>query len=117
MEYLFLLYDDENRFHNMTEQEAGAMIGAYEAYSKDLEAAGAFVAGEPLDHSRFAKRIRVGDDGPQIQDGPFTDAKEQLGGFYRIKADDLDEAMDWAAKCPAALTGHIEIRPVWVIDG
>ncbi|MHA7873189.1 MAG: YciI family protein, partial [Hyphococcus sp.] len=50
-----------------------------------------------------------------VQDGPFSDGKEQLGGYYIIEADNLDEALDWAARCPCAELGHIEVRPVWNI--
>jgi len=117
MQYLFLLYDDENKFHSMSEQEVGEVIGAYMIYSEALEKAGAFVAGDPLEHSKEAKRLTVNNGKTAVEDGPFTDAKEQLGGFYRIEAKDLDEALDWAAKCPAASTGRIEIRPVWNIGG
>ena len=109
MKYAFLLYDDENAFDAMPDGERFALIERYTAYTASLRAAEAFVAGEPLDHTRGAKRVR----GATVEDGPFTDAKEQLGGFYVVEAENLDTALDWASKCPCALTGTIEIRPVW----
>ncbi len=115
MQYLFLLYEDENRFHDLSEDEARAVIGAYQAYTDELKAAGALVGGEPLEHSNTAVRVRRRHGRAEVEDGPFTDAKEQIGGFYRVEAADLDAALDWAARCPAAQAGRIEIRPIWNI--
>lgn len=109
MKYLFLLYDDENHWDALPGEQKQETIGAYMAYSEAMKNAGAHIAGEPLDHSRNGKRIR----GETVQDGPFADGKEQLGGFYMVEAKDLDEALDWAARCPCASTGHVEVRPVW----
>ncbi|MEL7486331.1 MAG: YciI family protein [Pseudomonadota bacterium] len=117
MQYVFLLYDDENDFHSLSPEELGPVMEAWGAYTQEMMDAGAFVAGEPLDHSKTARRVRVRDGERSVEDGPFADAKEQLGGFYRIEAKDLDEAMKWAAKCPCASSGRIEIRPVWNIGG
>ena len=116
MQYVFLLYDDENVFDALTPEELGPVMAAWGAYTEALKSAGAFIGGEPLDHSRNAKRVRARAAGVDVEDGPFTDAKEQLGGFYRIEAKNLDEALDWAAKCPCAETGRIEVRPIWNID-
>ncbi|MEL7491800.1 MAG: YciI family protein [Pseudomonadota bacterium] len=117
MHYMFLLYDDEDRFHAMDEAEAGETIAAYMAYGEALEKAGVFVAGEPLDHSKSARRVYQRDDKTSVQDGPFADSKEQIGGFYRVDVKNLDEALDWAARCPCAATGHVEVRPIWSIGG
>jgi len=108
MKYAFLLYDDENRWAAMSEAEQGAVIGEHMAYSAALRDAGAFVEGAPLDYSGHGRRIR----GAQVEDGPFTDSKHQLGGYYVIEADTLDAAIDWAARCPGAHSGTIEIRPI-----
>ncbi len=108
MKYMFLLFDVENEFHDLTEDEQMKIIGEYGAFSEALLGAGAMIEGEPLDHTRNAKRIRGG----RIEDGPFTDAKEQLGGYYVVEAKDLDAALDWAARCPAATYGFVEVRPL-----
>jgi len=113
MKYMFLLYDDENVWDAMDEAQQGEVFGAYAAYSEALEKAGAFLGGAPLPHSREGKRVRA----DRVEDGPFADGKEQLGGYYMIEAKDLDEALDWAARCPCASTGHVEVRPVWSIGG
>ena len=112
MRYMFMLYDDENAFEALPSAEKAACIGQHMAYSEALKKAGAFVEGEPLDHTRNARRVR----GAHVENGPFTDSKEQLGGYYVVEAKDLDEALDWAAKCPGASYGRVEVRPVWKIE-
>lgn len=112
MKYLFLLYDDENGWEALPPEQKQQTIGAYMAYSEALKNAGAHIAGEPLDHSKNGKRIRA----DSVQDGPFADGKEQLGGFYMVEAKNLDEALDWAARCPCATTGHVEVRPIWNLE-
>lgn len=113
MKYMFLLYDDENAWDDMAEEKRNEIFGAYFAYTDALRGAGAMISGEPLVPSREGKRTR----GAQVEDGPFADGKEQLGGYYLIEAKDLDEALDWAARCPCASIGHVEVRPVWEIGG
>jgi hypothetical protein len=112
MKYLFLIYDDEDLWEKTPDAEKMQVIEQHMAYSQALRDAGAFVAGDPLDHSRNAKRIC----GTKIEDGPYTDSKEQLGGYYMIEAADLDDAIEWAARCPGASYARIEVRPVWNID-
>ncbi len=111
MRYMFMLYDDENAFHAMSEAEQMKIVGEHMAFSRALRDAAAMVDGAPLDHSRAGRRIR----GDKIEDGPFTDSKEQIGGYYVVEAKDLDAALDWAARCPSASYGRIEVRPVWNI--
>lgn len=112
MRYMFMIYDDENAFHALAEAEQMKIVGEHMAYSEALKQAGAIVEGAPLDHTRHARRVR----GARIENGPFTDSKEQLGGYYVIEASDLDAALDWAARCPSATYGRIEVRPVWNIE-
>ena len=111
MRYMFLIYDNEEIFHNSPESEQMKIIGEHMAYTDALRKAGAMVEGAPLDHSRAGRRIR----GARIENGPFSDSKEQIGGYYMIEANDLDAALDWAARCPGAAYGTIEVRPVWTI--
>lgn len=113
MKYLFLLYDDEDAWDSMPEETRNEIFGSYFAYTDALRKSGAYIAGDPLVHSRDAKRVRR----DEVQDGPFADGKEQLGGYYMIEADNLDEALDWAARCPCASIGHVEVRPVWTPNG
>ncbi len=111
MKYLFLLYDDENVWDTMPEEKKSEIFGSYFAYSDALRKSGAYIAGEPLVHSREGKRVSK----TRVEDGPFVDGKEQLGGYYLVDASNLDEALDWAARCPCASLGHVEVRPVWNI--
>lgn len=113
MKYLLLIHDDEDAWLNIEEKKKNEIFGSYMAYTEALKKADAWHAGAPLEHSKNGKRVRVSG----VQDGPFADGKEQLGGFYLIEAKNLDEALDWAARCPGAGLGHIEVRPVWNIGG
>lgn len=112
MKYLFLIYDDEDMWDAMEESKKNELFGSYMAYTEALKKAGAHIAGAPLTHSREAKRVRASG----VQDGPFADGKEQLGGYYLIDAKNLDDALDWAARCPGASLGHVEVRPVWDLE-
>lgn len=109
MKYLLLLHNDEDAWFDMAESERNEILGSFMAYTDALKKADAWRAGAPLEHSKHGKRVRVSG----VEDGPFADGKEQLGGFYMIEAENLDEALDWAARCPCASLGHVEVRPVW----
>lgn len=113
MKYLLALYDDETVWESMTEEQMGEVFAAYGAYSEALAQAGAMVSGEPLEPTYKGALLRTENGRLVVQDGPFTDTKEQLGGYYIIEADNLDAALDWAAKCPGANYGTVEVRPVW----
>jgi hypothetical protein len=113
MRYMLLLIGDEDQWENLSEAEAGEAMQAYEDYSRQLIEAGAFVSGEGLQPSSTATQLRLVDGERVLTDGPFVETKEQLGGFYVLDCKDLDEALGWAEKCPAAAVGGtIEIRPV-----
>lgn len=112
MRYLFLLYDNEDSWDTMEDDKKNEIFGSYMAYTEALKNSDAYIAGAPLPHSRQGKRLRSAG----VQDGPFADGKEQLGGYYMVNADNLDEALDWAARCPCASLGHVEVRPIWEID-
>lgn len=111
MKYLFLLYDDEDKWLSMEDATRNEIMGSYFAYTDALRNAGVYLDGNPLDHSKDGKRVRNG----RVEDGPFADGKENLGGYYMVDVKNLDEALDWAARCPCASFGHVEVRPVWNI--
>jgi len=113
MKYLFLLYNDEERWEALPSEQKIEIISGYQAYAEALKNAGAHLGSNPLDHSKNGKRVRTS----AVEDGPFADGKEQLGGYFLIEADNLDDALDWAARCPCAADGHVEVRPVWDIGG
>ena len=112
MKYMLLLFGDESSWEGLSEDQVMEVTEAYGKYSEDLEAAGAFVSGEGLQPSSTATTLRMSGGERLLTDGPFAESKEQVGGFYVLDCKDLDEALEWAEKCPASQDGTIEIRPV-----
>lgn len=110
MQYALLLYEDEASFHGLPEAEQMEVIRAHMAFADALRAAGAYVTGMPLEPVATARRLMPKGE---VQDGPYADTKEQLGGLYIIHASSMEEAKAWAEKCPThSLGGTIEIRAV-----
>ena len=112
MQYLLLIYGDEKAGANASKEDMDAMMGDYTAYTEDLEKSGLMRAGEALHPTAAATTVRVQNGKTVTTHGPFAETKEQLGGFYLIDCNNLDEAIAWAAKCPGARDGSIEVRPV-----
>ncbi len=112
MQYLLLIHSDDSGFFALKPAEQQLAIGAYMAYTDALRKAGALVGSNRLMPSTDAAIVRVANGKSQVLDGPFTDTKEQLGGYYLIEAPDLDAAIAWAARCPGAGHGAVEVRPV-----
>jgi len=111
MEYVVLIYENPEDFASRASGQGHPYIAAWRAYYKALVAAGVYVGGEPLQDVGTATTVRVRDGRPRVQDGPFAEAKEQLGGFMLLDLPSLDAALEWAARCPAAATGAVEVRP------
>ena|ERR1700733_4653835 len=109
MQYMLLIYQDEN---SVTRTSVPEMMGAYMAYTKAMQEAGALVSGERLDGSTNATTVRVTGGKSKVLNGPYAESKEQLAGYYIIEAKDLDGALSWASRCPGAQYGAIEVRPV-----
>ena len=112
MRYMLLIYGDQSRGATMTEEEGQAIMTAYYAYGDAATAAGVHLSSEALYETNQAKTVRVRDGQTLVTDGPFAETKEQLGGFYALQCQDLDEAILWAGKCPGVHHGAIEIRPI-----
>jgi hypothetical protein len=113
MQYLLLLHADENGWSKMTEAEQKQGYAAYMAYTEALKKGGAYVGSNRLQPVSSATTVKIANGKQQVLDGPYADAKEQLGGYYLIEGPDLDAAIAWAARCPGASHGTIEVRPVW----
>ena len=113
MQYLLMLYTDETGWTKLpkAQQEEGA--AAYTAYTQALKKAGVFVGANRLRPVSAATTVRAANGKTQVLDGPYAESKEQLGGYYLIDVPDLDAALSWAARCPAANHGVVEVRPVW----
>src|SRR6266496_2923288 len=110
MKFALLIYNDESGWSNVSPQEAGEIMAAYGRFGE--QAGDRILAGEGLEPTATATTVRVRNGERVLTDGPFAETKEQLGGFYLIEADSLDDALNWAAKVPGALSGSIEVRPV-----
>lgn len=113
MEYLLILYAEEAGWNKMTPAEREHGLAAYMAYSKALTAAGVLKGSNRLQPIAAATTVRLSNGKPQVLDGPYADTKEQLGGYFLIDVPDLDAALSWAARCPAAGHGVVEVRPIW----
>ena len=114
MKYMLLAYGDENALSE-TEREH-----CYEESLQlvhEIKAKGKYLGASPLHHTSTATSVRIRDGKRLVTDGPFAETKEQLGGFYLIDADDLDEAIALAVRVPIARWGTVEIRPVIELPG
>lgn len=112
MKYMLLIYRDEAAMQRMSEQAMAETMGAYLAYTKALRDSGAFIAGDRLGPSASATTVRLSDGRTQVLNGPYAETREQLGGSYIIEVPDLDAALAWAARCPGAQHGVLEVRPI-----
>lgn len=113
MQYMLLFTETEANFRERDDPgKAGAYWGAWSAYIAALGAAGVIVNGAGLHPPHTATTVRVRDGRREVQDGPFADAREQLGGYFVIDTPDLDAALAWAARAPSASYGSVEVRPV-----
>ena len=110
MKYMLLIYGAENGW---TEDERKACMIESMGISEELEKQGKWIASSPLHSVTTATSIRVRDGKKQITDGPFAETTEQLGGYYIIDVDNLDEAIAIAARLPPAKKGTVEIRPIF----
>lgn len=112
MKYMMAIYETEADFSNRTNEKKEAFWGAWRAYHKAMVDAGVLVGGSALQPPATGTTVRLKGGKRQVQDGPYADTKEQLGGYIILELPSLDAALDWAARCPAAATGAVEVRPV-----
>jgi hypothetical protein len=115
MQYILLIYENEQLTQAMTEAEGAAQMAAYGKFTADVRAAGVMVSGEPLEPTPTATSVRVRDGSTLVTDGPFAETREQLGGFYILDCATLDDAVAWAAQIPTARVGTIEVRPIMAL--
>ena len=112
MKYLCLIYDDEKKWETMSKAEADAYMGEYFQFTDGIKASGHYLGGNALQPVQTATTVRSRNGKLSTTDGPFAETKEQLGGFHIIEVADLDAAISWAARCPTALHGVVEVRPI-----
>jgi len=113
MQYLLMIYRDEAEMHAAPKEAVTQMSAAYAAYAQAMGKAGVIRGGERLRPATEATSVRVKNGKTEVLDGPYADTKEQLGGFFLIDVPDLDAALSWAAKCPGASHGTMEVRAIW----
>ncbi len=113
VKYMLLIYLDEAAMLSASPDQMQQTMAAYRAYTDALKAAGVHVGGEQLHPSTSATIVRNPDGKTKVLDGPYAEAKEQLAGYYIVEAPDLDAAVAWAARCPGAANGSMEVRPIY----
>jgi len=112
VQYAILIYETDDDFEQRVDAERQpAYMAPYEAYVASLREAGVLVGGEVLQHPATATTVSVRSGTRHVQDGPVAHSREQLGGFLIIEVPNLDVALDWAARCPSAGSGRVELRP------
>ncbi len=112
MRYAMLIYETPEAFASRENGEGDPYLGAWRAYHKALVESGVFIGGDPLHLPETGTTVRLTEGRRQIQDGPYANTKEQLAGFAILELPSLDAALDWAARCPAASAGAVEVRPL-----
>ena len=112
MQYILLIYGDERQWGKLSPAETDKMYAAYMQYSKALVDAGVMRGGSELKPTSTATTVRTRNGKVTTVDGPFAETKEQLGGYYVIEVPNLEKALEWAAKCPGARDGSLEVRPL-----
>ena len=112
MRYLCLIYGDEKWWDKASEAEKQQGMAEYNAFTENIKKNGNYVGGEALQPTTTAKAVRVRNGKISATDGPYVETKEQLGGYYLIKAKDLNDAVQVASRIPGAKHGTIEVRPI-----
>jgi len=116
MKYMLLIYTDEAKGAQVAKEVGVAQMSApYIAYAEALQKAGVIRGGDRLQPTSTATTVKVADGKTQVLNGPYVETKEQLAGYFMIDVPDLDAALSWAARCPGAAHGTVEVRPIWTM--
>jgi hypothetical protein len=113
MRYMLMIAGDEAALAALSPEEGKAVVDAYVAFAMDATASSVLQTIERVRPSTEATTVRVRSGRVETSDGPLADGKEQIAGYAVIDCKDLDQALDIAAKVPGALTGSVEVRPIW----
>lgn len=117
MKYMLLVHHDENGINALDGNELQQMQAESVQLANEIDSDGQYVDAAPLYSASTGKCVRMRQGQPLITDGPFAETREQLGGYFLINADDLDEALAIAARVPGARIGTVEVRPVMELEG
>jgi hypothetical protein len=112
MQYLLLIYANEQNWGKLTEAQGAAMMSEYQSFTESIAKSGHYKGGNRLQPISTATTVRVRNGKREATDGPFAETREQLGGYYLVDAADLDEAISIAERIPGARLGSIEVRPI-----
>lgn len=112
MKYMLLIYHDEQVWNGHTDDERQQIYLEYRRLIQELESSGKYHVGDQLQPTTTASTVRVRDGKQLVTDGPFAETREQVGGFFIIEANDLEEANSIAGRIPSARIGAVEVRPV-----
>jgi hypothetical protein len=112
MKYALLIYADEKAWESVPHDQRHAIYEEYDKFANELVERGVMRGGDQLADSPAATTVRIRDGQQLVTDGPFAETKEQLGGYYLVECENLDQAIEAAARCPGAATGSMEVRPL-----
>jgi hypothetical protein len=115
MKYLLLMYGAERAWETMPTEQIDEIYAAHRTYGAEMQHAGVIRGGAELKPTTTATTVRFTKGRPSTMDGPFAETKEQLGGYYLIDVDNVDEAIAWAERMPGMTDGAVEIRPLGVV--
>ena len=113
MEYVLLIHSDPAGFAQLSPAQAAEGLAAYGAYYEALQKAGVIRGSNRLRPGSMSTTVRIQSGKTEVLNGPFAETREELGGYFLIDVPDLDSALSWAARCPGASHGAVEVRPVW----
>lgn len=112
MQFALLIYHSQEEFEVRKNEYNDPHLSAWRAYYKALVGAGVYVSGDALEVPETGTTVRLRDGKRRVQDGPYADTKEQLAGIIILELPSIDAALDWAARCPGAVAGAVEVRPL-----
>ena len=112
MQYMALIYSDQAGWEALSESEQASWLERYRAFIDEARESGVYLDGDALANTRDATTVRVRDAETLVTDGPYAEVKEALGGYFLFDCESIDDAIEWAARSPAAEHGAVEVRPV-----
>lgn len=112
MQYICLIYSNEADEANQSQEEWGAVMAEYNAFTKSARDAGVMVSGEAFHSTKDARTVHVANGSASVSAGPAVTTGIQLGGMYILETPDIEAAVQWAAKIPGARHGKVEVRPL-----
>jgi hypothetical protein len=115
MQYLLMIYGNEAAMQNRSPADVEKTTQAFGAYTEALKQAGVIRGGERLRPTSDATTVKMDNGKAKVLNGPYAETKEQLAGYYMIDVPDLDQAISWAARCPGATFGTMEVRSIWPV--